>query len=431
MPIKVYIDRHPDIRDRYNMGGFPSTVFLDSEGNIIAGETYVPPDRMKVLLNSIKSAYSKKDFAVQKAEAQTEKKPAEDLSRDAIKEILIDIEDNFDSYYGGFGTQPKFPSYDVIDFLLDYYKKTSQKKYLDMALKTLDKMHEGIYDRIEGGFFRYSVTQDWKVPHYEKMLETNAGLLKSYAMAFSMANNENYKKIAEGIIGYIDKNLKNEAGGFYGSQDADEEYYQQDKEKRSLMEKPFIDKTVYTDWSSMMISAYIYTYTILKDRELLDFALKSIEFQIKNLYSREKGMFHYFDGKANESGLLSDNIYFMNALLDAFVAAGNKGYLDLAEEISGFIIKNFHDRANGGFYDRAIKEDDIGMLKTRLKNFIENSFCALAYLHLHKLSGNADYKAVAESALKCFGNSYFNYGHFGAGYAGALGNLYHQKSGKN
>ena len=57
IPIKVYIDKRPDIRERYNMGGFPSTVFLNSEGNIIAGETYVPPERLKIMLETVKSTY--------------------------------------------------------------------------------------------------------------------------------------------------------------------------------------------------------------------------------------------------------------------------------------------------------------------------------------------------------------------------------------
>src|SRR3989338_1547141 len=207
VPVKVYIDQHPDIRDRYNMGGFPSTVFLDSEGSIIIGETYVPPDRMKALLNYVRSLYIKKDFRAPKQAENAEKKQFAELNEGVIKEILVLIEGNFDSYYGGFGVQPKFPPYDVIDFLLDCFNKTKQKKYLDIALKTLDKMHEGIYDKIEGGFFRYSVTQDWKVPHYEKMLETNAGLLRNYIRAFSITNNEDYKKIVEGIINYVNNNL--------------------------------------------------------------------------------------------------------------------------------------------------------------------------------------------------------------------------------
>ena len=66
IPIKVYIDKRPDIRERYNMGGFPSTVFLNSDGYIIAGETYVPPERFKLMLEGVKSAYKNKKDDIKK-----------------------------------------------------------------------------------------------------------------------------------------------------------------------------------------------------------------------------------------------------------------------------------------------------------------------------------------------------------------------------
>src|SRR3989338_1202290 len=74
VPIKVYIDKRPDIRERYNMGGFPSTVFLNPEGYTIAGETYVPPERFKLMLETVKSAYkNRKGEIKQRIEEATEK----------------------------------------------------------------------------------------------------------------------------------------------------------------------------------------------------------------------------------------------------------------------------------------------------------------------------------------------------------------------
>src|SRR3990167_704181 len=66
VPIKVYIDKRPDIRERYNMGGFPSTVFLNPDGYIITGSTYVPPDRMKLLLETVKSTYAPRKEEIRK-----------------------------------------------------------------------------------------------------------------------------------------------------------------------------------------------------------------------------------------------------------------------------------------------------------------------------------------------------------------------------
>jgi uncharacterized protein YyaL (SSP411 family) len=153
------------------------------------------------------------------------------------------------------------------------------------------------------------VTQDWKTPHYEKMLDTNAGLLKNYAEAFNITKNKKYKEIAEGIIEYANKFLSEQKnGGFYGSQDADEEFYHSKPEERKEKQQPYVDKTIYTDWNGMMISSYIKAGTILNDEKVIKFAIKSVDFILENCYDGKNSLFHFFDGKSNINGLLSDNI---------------------------------------------------------------------------------------------------------------------------
>ena len=124
IPVKVYIDKRPDIRERYNMGGFPSTVFLDVNGNIITGTTYIPPNRFKMTLEALKNSYKNRKEDTSNIETvnniiKKEKKFRDvKVSEEIIKEVLLSIEDNFDSFYGGFGTQPKFPSPEVLDYFL-------------------------------------------------------------------------------------------------------------------------------------------------------------------------------------------------------------------------------------------------------------------------------------------------------------------------
>ena len=277
VPIKVDIDKRPDIKERYNMGGFPSTVFLNPQGYIIAGETYVPPERFKLMLETVKSAYkNRKDEIKQRVLETIEKTKNEqmidkaEVNEDVVNGVLLSVEDNFDRFYGGFGTQPKFPHPEVLDLLFMQYQKTQNKKYIDMALKTLDGMHEGIYDHADFGFFRYSVTPDWKVPHYEKMLDTNAGLLRNYAAAYEITKGDKYKKIAEGTIEYINKFLSDQKnGGFYGSQDADEEFYLSKPDERKNKKQPYVDRTIYVDWNAIMISSYLKAGMVLNDENAL------------------------------------------------------------------------------------------------------------------------------------------------------------------
>jgi len=434
VPIKVYIDERPDIRERYNMGGFPSTVFLNADGYIITGETHVPPERMKLLLEAVKTSYKTKKEEIKKNILETakslgkEKQTAKsEINELIIKEVLLSIEDNFDIFYGGFGIQPKFPSPEVLDLLFLQYQKTQNNKYLDMALKTLDGMYEGLHDKIDFGFFRYSVTQDWKMPHYEKMLDANAGLLRNYAVAYKITKIDKYKKISKEIIEYVDKFLSNQNnGGFYGSQDADEEFYHLTSEDRKKKKYPFVDKTVYVDWNAMMISSYFKAGTTLNDDKTLNFAMKTTDFILENCYDTKNGLFHLLNGKAQINGLLSDNIYFLNALIDAYLIRQDKKYLDNANQIAEFILQNFYDNKYYGFFDRILKEEDFGTLKHRCKLFLENSFCAIVFLRLYLLNKREEHKQAAEKTLIYFYDSYLNYGYFASMYAIAVDMLLNQ-----
>ncbi|MBI3035947.1 thioredoxin domain-containing protein [Candidatus Woesearchaeota archaeon] len=423
VPVKVYIDKRPDIRERYNMGGFPSTVFLNPDGYVIAGDTYVPPERLKLMLEAVKTSYkSEKDEIKQRALGAVEKTKRENgqskINESIIKEILLSVEDNFDSFYGGFGAQPKFPSPEALDLLFIQHKKTRNKKYLDMALKTLDGMYEGIFDKIDFGFFRYSVTQDWKMPHYEKMLDTNAGLLRNYAEAFSITKEEKYRKIVKEMIGYIDKFLASrEDGGFYGSQDADEEFYLAGPEERRNKKYPDVDKTIYADWNSMMVSSYITAGEVLNDKKTTEFAVKTADFILKNCYDKNNGVFHYFDGKPNINGILSDNMHFLNCLIDVHLATREQRYIEIIKEIAEFVLGNFYDEKGYGFFDRVGKEGDFGALKHSEKQFLENSFSSIVFLRLYRLIKAERYKQAAENALLYFADSYLNFGYFSAMYA--------------
>ncbi|MEK6983966.1 MAG: DUF255 domain-containing protein [Nanoarchaeota archaeon] len=428
IPIKVYIDKRPDIRERYNMGGFPSTVFLSPKGDIIAGDTYVPPARLKLMLEKVKEAWKKskgeinKNVIEQPAKIQKEKIFSKSGIRpDIVNEVLLAVEDNFDRFYGGFGAQPKFPFPDVLDLLFLQYKKTHNKKYLEVALKTLDGMYEGIYDKTDFGFFRYSVTQDWKMPHYEKMLDTNAGALRNYADAFSITKDERYRKVTEEITIYISKSLSDQNNaGFYGSQDADEEFYRLRPEERKNMQPPYVDKTIYTDLNAMMTSSYLKSGIILNDKEMINFAVKTINFILKNCYDPKYGLCHFFDGKPNVKGLLSDNIYFLNCLIDAYSITHEQGYLEASKKISGFILKSFYDSKKYGFFDKVLDKDDLGKLKHQEKSFLENTFCAIVFLKLYFLLKEEEYKKVAEKTLLFFSDNYSNFGYFASAYAIAV-----------
>jgi uncharacterized protein YyaL (SSP411 family) len=244
--VKVDRDERPDVDSRYQsaisalsgQGGWPLTGFLLPDGKPFFGGTYFPPDDQmgrpgfrRVLL-SVADAYRNKRAdleraansladAVAQAEIFTGARAEFDLG--VIDTQIKSITQQFDIKNGGFGRSPKFPHASAIDLVLERYQQTKEKHLLAMAETTLEKMARGgVYDQLAGGFHRYSVDERWLVPHFEKMSYDNSELLRNYLHAWQVTQNPLLRETSEGIIGWVNDVLSDQAnGGFYGSQDAD------------------------------------------------------------------------------------------------------------------------------------------------------------------------------------------------------------------
>jgi len=90
------------------------------------------------------------------------------------------------------------------------------------------------------------------------MCEDNAKWLQLYLHAYQATGDSFYAHVAKGITEYVNAQLSNRQNGcFYGSQDADEEYYKHNRAERAKLQAPFVDKHIYTNWNATMISAYL------------------------------------------------------------------------------------------------------------------------------------------------------------------------------
>ncbi len=414
IPIRVDTDRRPDVNRRYNLGGWPTTAFLDSDGRIITGGTYIPPQQLREVLRSVLDFYSTNKGKV-RSKLEPRRLPVprdESVSEKITRDIATTIAVNFDIDYGGFGSEPKFPHPEALDYALLRYRYQGEKEMLTVVTKTLDRMASGgMYDQVEQGFFRYSTTRDWSVPHFEKMAEDNAKLLIVYLHAFQLTGKALFRDKAEGIIGYVQAYLSDlENGGFFGSQDADEQYYSLNLAARKNRKPPAVDRTLYTNYNAVLISSFLLASTVLEQEELGKFALKVLD-RILSLGKESSAPFHYFrDGEgAMLSGFLVDYGTLVNALLDAYEFSAKPAYLEKALKTADQCIENLNDKDHQGFYDIPLSESNLGELKTRDKPIDENSILATALLRLSWISGLERYSKIARETLDLFNQDYERY----------------------
>ncbi|MEO8744615.1 MAG: DUF255 domain-containing protein [Candidatus Dormiibacterota bacterium] len=422
--IRVDNDVRPDINQRYNMGGWPSTAFLTSSGDTLTGATYLPPDQMADTLARVASYYRTNQPEIAGRVLEARKRAGSSVARSAaaldygaVDSILEAVTAAYDPAYGGFGNAPKFPQTDAILFLLEQSELRSEPRLKQMAVHTLEQMSGGgTYDHVEGGFFRYSTTQDWSVPHFEKMLEDHSGLVSGLAFA-------GMDPVLDTTTGYLDRVLRDAKGGLYaGSQDADEHYYSMDAAEREQANSPYVDRRVYTSWNAALAVAYLEA-ALLRDRPVLrDHAVKLLERLFHGAYRRGEGMTH----AEGAGGQLADQAWAIWAAVRAHEAGLGGDWLARALDLAAHLEDRYGDANLGGYFDRSGGEK-LGRLSEPVKPLGENCVAAMALVELDVLSGDpaAPYMSRAKRALESIAALPRQYGLMAAIFARALDRTRH------
>jgi uncharacterized protein YyaL (SSP411 family) len=244
--IKVDREERPDIDSIYMQavqlmtghGGWPMSVFLTPEGGPFYAGTYFPPDDrhgmpgFKRVLTHVADAYRSKRKEVEAASEEVRKVISSGLQpggtapidRQALDRAAAQIAHGYDPEHGGFGGAPKFPPSMTLDFLMQVAHRTGDRGYEEIITNTLTKMARGgMYDQVGGGFHRYSVDARWLVPHFEKMLYDNALLARLYTRAWQWKKDPFFARIANEVLGFVQREMTSPEGGFYSTLDADSE----------------------------------------------------------------------------------------------------------------------------------------------------------------------------------------------------------------
>ena len=531
--VKVDRDERPDVDSRYQaavqaisgQGGWPLTAVLTPDGRPFFGGTYFPrhdrygrPGIERLLLTMSDAWKSQRDEVMESANsiiAAIEHGEAfagrgGSLSPAITEKLVSSAVAQFDPHHGGFGAQPKFPHPAALDLLLDAASRKGDAKAREVALVTLTKMAEGgIYDHVGGGFHRYSVDERWVVPHFEKMLYDNAGLLANYVHAWQSFPYPVFSTVVRETVAWMDGWLTDhQKGGFYGSQDADmtldddgdyftwtraeaaevlshdelevagtyydvgelgdmhhnpaknvlhvkqsldalaKEMKREPAELTALLGSaraklasaraarptPYVDRTIYTGWNAMAISAYLQASAVLRVVGTREFATRTLDRILTEAWSEQDGLAHVVAYEAGEGGprirgVLDDYALLVHACLDAWDRTLELRYYHAAEMLAVRMVRDFYDATGGGFFDTAAQPDAIGALSARRKPLQDtptpagNPTAAAALVRLEALNGDAKLREIAEDTLEAFAGIVEPFGLYAGSYGLALERL--------
>ncbi len=250
--IKVDREERPDLDQLYmravmllrgSQVGWPLSVFLTPDQEVFFGGTYWPPHDKSgepgfdTVLQKVLEAYKSQraqivDQAKQLSEhlrKQVTPNASAKLDTQIVHRAVDELRQSFDQQLGGFGSAPKFPQPIALQLLLQLASHPKSeptppdsKSLFDMVDVSLSRMAAGgIYDHLGGGFSRYSVDREWRVPHFEKMLYDNGLLARTYCEAFQLTRNELFAEVARGVLKYVQREMTNKQGGFLSAEDAD------------------------------------------------------------------------------------------------------------------------------------------------------------------------------------------------------------------
>src|SRR5215208_7021631 len=365
--IKVDREERPDVDDIYmeavqgmtGQGGWPLTVFLDSEGVPFYGGTYFPPEprqgmpSFKQVLEATAGAYRSQREELREAAARIRnslaavgrvEQSSEPLDRSILDRALSGLEAGFDRSNGGFGGAPKFPPSITLEFLL-------ARGVTEPVSLTLDKMmHGGIYDQLGGGFARYSVDATWLVPHFEKMLYDNALLARVYLHGWQVTGNVRWLRVCEETLDWALREMRGPEGGFHSALDADSEgeegrfyVWDEDEMREALGEAGLAGEATERVLGYWGVSAA----GNFEGRNILHVPLGASAQQPAELVDARSALHAWRDRRVrpglDDKRICSWNALMVTALADAGAALGRDDYLDAASACARFVSESMRD----------------------------------------------------------------------------------------
>jgi len=434
--IKLDKEERPDLDKIYQMsqtiitgktGGWPLTVFMTPKKFPFFAGTYFPdterhglPGFRDILLR-VMDFYKNQRNDIDKQNIQiknifeTLNKVKEDkniIDQDLLDGVKKELLSSIDKVHGGFGSAPKFPHVNNLDYLIKTIDK-DDKNTLDLIELTLHRMTcAGIYDHLKGGFFRYSVDELWMIPHFEKMLYDNGPMIDILCNAYKVTNNSLYLDKVNQTCQWVIEEMQDKQGGFYSTIDADSEHVEgkfyvwsdeelkdilnsnelklfkeifvvydktnfegkyhlhvtktnQDNyiknkdtadliclkllEERNKRVRPTTDKKILVSWNSLLMPGLINAYKITGNQSYYDSARKCFDFIKSNMWVSNKLYACYHD-KPYFDAYLDDYAFLAKVCIEFLKVNWNEKDFILLEKLTDILLNSFQDKKSGGFY---------------------------------------------------------------------------------
>ena len=235
--VKVDREERPDVDAIYmdavqaltGRGGWPMTVFCTPDGEPFYGGTYYPRENFVQLMRAVDDAWrNRRDELQQNVDALVEAvgrtahiAPAAEFDAAGLARSVADaVARTADPRWGGFKGAPKFPSSFALNLLMAMNEDGAPlPAHVELSLDAM--VAGGMWDHVGGGFARYSVDEQWLVPHFEKMLYDQALIARSYVRAYRASSDERHLDVAVGICNYVLGDMTGEDGRMWSAEDAD------------------------------------------------------------------------------------------------------------------------------------------------------------------------------------------------------------------
>jgi hypothetical protein len=418
--VRVDTDRHPDIKDRYLSGkGWPTTAFCTSSGDVIAKVWFLTADEFLASATKVAGEWDRDREGVLERAASFAP-PARGATEAAIGEvdgILKGIEATWAADGSGWAAGDyRFPS--PANVMLYVWKgaDSGEARWWERAAAGAELMRR-LEDPVEFGYYRVAMRPDWTEPHYEKLLETNAGMLEALVAVWRATGDERWGKAAGRVVEYMQEVLALPDGGWAASQDADPDYFKLDRAGRANRVRPHVDGSFYAGPNAQAASAFFAYAAASGDDGARDRALAALERIFRDLWA-DAGLAR---GAGGARDLLRDLALAGEACLDAAQATGDARWVDRANGVAARVARLAD--ADGGLFDRPPDPAAPGRLKQPFKKSADNGRAAGYLARLAHVTGEEKWKGIAEAALKATGGEAKQFAAWSAEYAAGVARL--------